>query len=349
MVKKILLLVIVGLAIGGIVLRNYLYGDATAFDKDSYTLYIKTNSTYSTVYSTLLQDEVLSHPSFFNWLAKKINYPNNVKAGKYIIKKNSSAISLLRMLKGGRQEAVNFTITKFRLPENLAAAIGRKFECDSVNVMRFLTHTDSLKKYGLDTNTVMTAILPNTYSFYWNTSPSKIFGRLFEEYKNFWNITRINQAKERGLTPTTAYILASIIEEETNALEEKDTIASVYLNRMAKNIKLGADPTVKFALRNFALKRIYSHHLEVFSPFNTYKVQGLPPGPICTPSTATINAVLQSPHTNYFFFVASSSFNGRHCFANNYADHMKLAKAYHKALDQRMEEKKEALENDLNK
>lgn len=348
MMKKIILALLVVAVIGGFMAWRYFYGAATAFNDKNYTLYIKTNSTYNDVYNTLVKDNVLKNPSAFSWLAGKMGYNTKVKAGKYNIKNGVGLYTLIGMLRTGDQEPINFTITKLRLPQNLASLVGKKFECDSTAFIRFLQNADSLKNYGLDSNTVMTAIIPNTYTFFWNNNPSKIFSRLFNESNSFWNKERIQKAKDVGLTPKEAYTLASIVEEETNANQEKDTIASVYLNRIKMGMPLGADPTVKFALRDFGLKRILNNHLQAVSPYNTYRVQGLPPGPICTPSATTIDAVLAAPKTDYVFFVASSEFNGRHRFAVNYTEHLKLARQYHEALDKRLREKK-AANDDLDK
>jgi UPF0755 protein len=161
--------------------------------------------------------------------------------------------------------------------------------------------------------------------------------KLFSEKKNYWNEERKKLAAERKLNETTAYILASIVEEETRDNEEKDTIASVYLNRYYKGMRLQADPTVKFALRDFGLKRIYEKHLAVESPYNTYRNAGLPPGPICTPSIQTLEAVLHAPSTNYLYFVAKSDFSGRHVFSETYEQHLRYAKEFQRALDKQQQ------------
>jgi UPF0755 protein len=163
---------------------------------------------------------------------------------------------------------------------------------------------------------------------------------LKSEATTFWEKNdRKGQAAELGLTPQQVYTIASIVEEETNKQDEKGNIASVYINRLNKGMPLGADPTVKFALKDFGLKRILYQHLQVASPYNTYRNQGLPPGPICTPSSKTIDAVLKAPKTDYLFFVAKSDFSGYHSFATNFADHIKLAKEYQRALDEYLEKK----------
>ena len=251
-----------------------------------------------------------------------------------------SLFEIARLLRNGRQTPVNLVITKLRTKEDLAGFIGKRFECDSLSIIQFLNNEDSLKIYDLDTSTAMTGVFPNTYEYFWNSTPSIIFKKLFAEKKEFWTDERKRLAEERGLTPTNAYILASIVEEETRAKNEKDTMASVYINRYKQGMRLQADPTVKFALRDFGLKRIYEKHLAVESPYNTYRNAGLPPGPICTPSQETLNAVLNSPFTKYLYFVAKSDFSGRHVFTETYEDHIKYAKEFQQAQDKQQQIKK---------
>jgi UPF0755 protein len=256
-----------------------------------------------------------------------------VKAGKYEIRKDMSLLNIVRMLHNGRQAPVRLVITKLRTRESLAALIGRKLECDSARTMHFFESNDSLASYGLDSNTFMTAVFPDTYTYFWNTSPGAVYGKMFGVYKAWWTPERRQRAQELGLNPAKAYILASIIEEETNKDEDKAKIASVYLNRLAKGMKLGADPTVKFALHDFELKRIYDKHLKTASPYNTYLNAGLPPGPICTPSQRTLEAVLAAPKTDYLYFVARPDFSGYSNFSTNFKDHMQFAHEFQKAQD----------------
>jgi UPF0755 protein len=318
------------------------FGPATAFDSQRYYLHIRTGATYQDVLDTLKKNQVISNPVIFNIIANRLDYPQKVKAGRYEIKKGMNAVNILRMLKNGQQDPVNLVITKLRTKEDFAAMVGKKFECDSASFIAFLNNTDSLKPYDLDSNTVMTAVLPNTYAYFWNTTPSKIFAKLHNSYESFWTTERLAKAAEHHLNPRTAYTLASIVEEETLKKDDKPKIASVYLNRIDKGMRLSADPTVKFALRDFGLKRVYEKHLAVESPYNTYKVMGLPPGPICTPSAQTIDAVITSPKTNYLYFVAKPSLDGYSNFAETYAEHLKYAKEYQQALDKLMQQKQTA-------
>ncbi|MFT3822712.1 MAG: endolytic transglycosylase MltG [Chitinophagaceae bacterium] len=334
MLKKLLLgfLVIIILAAAFIGWR--FFTSNTNFEQKAKYLYIRTgHATYAEVLQTIRDSAFLKNPGSFDVLAGRLDLASKLSPGKYEIKKGTSLFDLVRMLRNGRQVPVNLVITKLRTEEDLASLIGRKFECDSLSVADFLHNNDSLKEYGFDSNSVMTGIYPNTYTYFWNSTPGQVFKKLFAEYHKVWTPERKQQAQQHNLTPAQVYILASIVEEETVVQEDKGNIASVYLNRFHKGMRLQADPTVKFALKNFALRRIYEKHLAVESPYNTYRNAGLPPGPICTPSIATLDAVLQSPATNYLYFVAKSDFSGRHVFSETYEEHLKNAKEFQKALD----------------
>jgi UPF0755 protein len=310
-----------------------MLGPGTAFSGDSYYLSIRSGATYEEVLQQLEKDTVLRSPAVFNFVAGRASYSDNVKAGKYEIKAGMSVWSIVRMLHSGRQVPVKIVITKFRTPEGFSEAVGKKLECDSAAIAAFIHNQDSLRQFGVDSNTFLTIVVPNTYTYFWNTTTSGLFKKMYAAYKTWWTPSRVQAAEARGLTPVTATILASIVEEETNAQSDKGKIASVYLNRMAKGIKLGADPTIKYAMRDFELKRIYDQYLKIESPYNTYIHEGLPPGPICTPSEATLEAVLRSPTTDYLYFVAKPDFSGYSNFAATYKEHLEFAKEFHDAQD----------------
>ena len=305
----------------------------TIHNPQKHFLYIKTGSTYADVKDSLLKNKMISNDFWFDKIAKYADYPQKVKAGKYKVNNGTSIYHLVKMLRSGRQVPVNLVITKLRTREDLARKISNNFEIDSASVMDFLNNADVLQQFDVDTNTVMTDVIPNTYTYTWNTSMKNIFKKLYAEHQKFWNDERKAKAQRLDLTPEQVYTLASIVEEETNKNEDKGKIASVYINRLRKGMKLAADPTVKFGMRNFDLKRIYHKHLAFSSPYNTYLNAGLPPGPICTPSIKTIDAVLNSPQTDYLFFVARSDFSGYSDFASTYQQHQVFAKAYQQALD----------------
>ena len=330
--KKILLISLVCVLLVSLFIGWNVVGPSVSAPEEKY-FYIKTGDTYNDVRENLKQKNILSSSFFFNIIARQIKYDKNVKPGRYIIKNRSNLLSLIRMLKSGSQAEVRLVLNKLRTKEEFASKIAENFEADSLEAIRFLLSNDSLAPYHLDTNTVMTIIIPNSYLFWWNGSFNKIFSRLKKQHDYFWEGKRIEKAKALGFTPEQVYTIASIVEEETNKQTDKGKIASVYINRIRKGMKLEADPTVKYAMRDFGLKRILHGHLSYQSPYNTYQQTGLPPGPICTPSINTIDAVLDAPSTDYIFFVAKPDFKGYSNFASNYKEHMQFARAYQKALD----------------
>lgn len=338
MKKKIIYTILALILLGGAFIGYKIFGPTVNAPEKKY-FYISTGENYEGVIADLQDLKIITSEFWFNLVAKKLNYPKSVKAGRYEIKNGTSILTLVRMLRSGSQSPVKLVINKIRTKEDLAQKIASGFECDSLSFISLLNNTDSLKKYGLDTNTVMTAVIPDTYSILWNTSPAKIFKKLYTDQQKFWNNERTNKAAALNMTPKQVYTMASIIEEETNKEDDKGKIASVYINRIEKGMKLEADPTVKFAMKDFGLKRIYHKHLSYASAYNTYQQTGLPPGPICTPSSKTIDAVLNAPKTNYIFFVAKPDFNGYSNFAATYEEHLVYAKAYQNALDSLMKAK----------
>jgi UPF0755 protein len=338
MKKTIGFLFLAALLVGGFAAWN-IFGPHVAAPADKY-FYIKTGETYDEVISSLKDQKIVKGGFFFDKLIAQAKYKSNVKAGRYEIKDNSSIYGLIKMLKAGKQSPVRLVINKLRLKEDLASKIGKSFEVDSTEVIHYLHNLPLLVPYKIDSNTLMSFVIPNTYELNWNSSIEKIFNRLKSEQEKFWNADRLQKVKAKSLTPLQAYIIASIVEEETNKADDKPLVASVYTNRFIKGEKLQADPTIKFAKKDFLMTRILFVDLKFESPYNTYLHAGLPPGPICTPSTKSIDAVLDAPKTDYMFFVAKPDFKGYSNFAVTYAEHQVFAKAYQQALDSLIKSRK---------
>ena len=308
-----------------------VFGPSVTVPEEKF-LYIKTGETFGQVKEELISKNIVSSNRWFDWTAGALKF-NAVKAGKYEIKKDMSLFELIRVLKNGRQTPVKLVITKLRLKEDFARKLGQQFEFDSLAAIQFLTNNDSLKAFGVDSNTVIATVMPDTYSFYWNSNPKMVYQKLYDHWKKFWNDERKKKASNIQLSPIEVSTLASIVDEEVNLKTEKAKIASVYLNRLHKKMNMQACPTIKYALRDFALTRIYEKHLTVQSPYNTYINEGLPPGPVCTPQPETIDIVLNAPQTDYLYFVANSDFSGTHIYTTNYDDHLKFAKKFAEAQD----------------
>ncbi|WP_126246542.1 endolytic transglycosylase MltG [Chitinophaga rhizosphaerae] len=321
---------------GALVAAAYLLmGPNTRSFGDKKYFYIPTGSRYEDVLKGLQEQEIITSRATFNIVARQLGYPSRVKAGRYEIKKGMGNLEIVRILRSGRQSPVRLVINKLRLKDDFIRLVSNNLEADSTAMRAIMEDAVYLRQFGLDSTTVMCAVVPNTYEFYWNTSAAKVFEKIEGAYTDFWNETRRSKAAALNLTPVQVTVLASIVEEETNRHDEKPVIASVYLNRLRTGMKLGADPTVKFALKNFALRRIYNVHTEFDSPYNTYRYYGLPPGPICTPSAKSIDAVLTPAETDYLYFAARPDGSGYHSFAVTFKEHLDNARAYQKGLNAR--------------
>jgi UPF0755 protein len=297
-------------------------------------LYIPTGSNLDDVVAIIKAQHILNNTESFKWVASKMNF-KNIKPGKYKITKGLSNIELVRLLRSGKQEPIKLTFQNIRLKTDFAGYIGKNFEIDSLAFLNMLDSIDLVRQYGFDEETIFCMFIPNTYELYWNTSKEKFFERMQKEYVKFWNTERLAQAKAIGLSPVQVSILASIVDQEALLNREMIRIAGVYMNRLNRGIKLEADPTVIFANGDFTVKRVLYKLLQKDSPYNTYKYIGLPPGPICMPSVAAIDAVLHFEKHNYIYFCAKEDFSGLHNFASNVTEHQMNARKFQQALNNR--------------
>ncbi|MFN8416091.1 MAG: endolytic transglycosylase MltG [Cytophagaceae bacterium] len=306
-------------------------------NRKEFVLYIPKGATYKTVLDTLYKNEVLADKVSFSFISKLLGYQEAVKPGRYILPAKSTNMQVVRKLRSGNQDAVKLTFNSIRLKEDFADRVGSKFQFGSDSLWWVLNDPKVCAKYGMDTTTILCLFLPNTYEIYWDSSTDQFLERMQTEHSRFWNVARIEKAQKAGLTPIQATILASIVEAETNMNSEKATIAGVYINRLNINMPLQADPTVKYALRDFDIKRINHDLIEKAgsSPYNTYRVNGLPPGPINMPSVISIKAVLDYESHNYLFFVADKNKPGYHIFNEDYRAHVNQANKYRKNLNQK--------------
>ncbi len=302
-------------------------------NKEFEYIYIPTGSSFYDVKKILLDNNIISDINSFLWLAEKKNYKNHVYPGKYRINKNMNNNELINMLRSASQEPVNVIFNNIRTKSDLAGKISKQIEADSLEIIAILNNESYLAENSLNVENAMTLFIPNTYEFYWNTNASSFFKRMLSENNKFWITGRTDKLERINLTQTEVIILASIVEEETQKDDEKERLAGVYINRLNKGMRLQADPTVKFALGDFEMKRVLLAHLSYDSPYNTYKYKGLPPGPIRIPSIITIDAVLNYEQHNYLYFCAKDDFSGYHEFAKTLRQHNINAQKYQSALN----------------
>jgi len=313
-----------------------LYGYGLYYDRKvpNFTgemdLYVYPGMEPDGVCESILSSGIVKSPASLKRVFKDVK---TLKVGHYRIDTTCSSIYVSRMLHLGWQTPVNLTLSgAIRTPGVLARKIGSQMMVDSAAVVSFATCADSI---GLDPALLFTRIIPDSYQMLWTAPVKDIFARLFKERDAWWTAERVAAASAQGLTPEEVSTLASIVSGETNYEPEQPAIACVYLNRLNTGMKLQADPTVAYCF-DYEPRRILRWMLEVDSPYNTYKNYGLPPGPICCPPKSCLEAVLNPDRHNYLYFCADPSFNGSHRFAESYAEHLQNARAFQRALTERM-------------
>ena len=297
-------------------------------------IFIPTGADYDTLLALLGEEgEHITDLARFERVASLKGLSKSVRAGRYILKEGMSAKSVVGMFRGGMQSPVRLTFNNIRTLPQLAGRLAEQIEPDSVTLLAHLSSPEVAEKYGFKPEEMIGMFIPNTYEVWWNITPEGLTERMKKEYDNFWNEERVAKLVRTRLTQKEVSTLASIICEETRMTDEMPTMAGVYINRLRRGMLLQADPTVKFALGDFTIRRVLNRHLEVDSPYNTYKYAGLPPSPICMPSIKGIDAVLNYKESNYLYFCAKEDFSGYHNFARTLSEHNQNARRYANALN----------------
>lgn len=311
---------------------NKIFGGNVNSTEKQVEIFIPSNPTFEEVTSLLEYSAAIEDINSLVWLADFKNVKNSFKGGRYILKNGMNNNTILNMLVGGIQSPVKVTFNNIRTVEDLSGALSKRFEADSIEFISFFKNDSLIKKLGYNKETILAYILPNTYEMWWTTKPEEFIKRMQIEYDRFWNAERKKRAKEIGLSSYEVSILASIVDEETSKADERKTVAGLYMNRLNRGMRLEADPTIKYVLNDFTVRRILNRDLIIDSPYNTYKYAGLPPGPIRMPSTQAIDAVLYYENHNYLFMCAKEDFSGYHNFAKTLRQHNVNAAKYRRAL-----------------
>ncbi|MEO6903933.1 MAG: endolytic transglycosylase MltG [Bacteroidia bacterium] len=305
-------------------------------EKKSQIIYIPTGSNYENVVDTLKKNKLLKDPDSFYWVAKKKNYTNSVKPGKYRILANMNNNELVGLLRAGIQEPVEINFNGLHTVKEFMDRVGRRIEASPEQLYKMANDNQYTNKFGFNRENIQALFIPNTYQFYWNTSVDQFFNRMAKEYKLFWTADRKQKAKEMKFSQTDVVILASIVQaEQCCDNEEKRVIAGLYINRLNIGMPLQSDPTVIFAVGDFNIQRISYEQTRINSSYNTYINKGLPPGPIGFAQQSAIDAVLNYIPTNYVYMCAKDDLTGKHCFSKTFEQHQLNAKKYRNALDQR--------------
>ncbi|MDR0511390.1 MAG: endolytic transglycosylase MltG [Rikenellaceae bacterium] len=330
--RNIIIIVAVALVGSATASWQYLALARGAVDCDC-TVYLPTGGDTQLIFDSLRSSGAVRRMADVRTAAALLSLDNIYHPGAYRLTRGMSAIRVVRMFKRGAQTPVRVTFNNIRSFEALAAALGRQLEPDSTDFIAALRCDAMPAHYGFTPATFMAMFIPDTYQLYWNSGVRGTLDRMYREHGRFWNDERLNRLTRTGLTEVQASTLASIVYEETKKQSEMSVVAGVYINRLRIGMPLQADPTVKFAVGDFTLRRILNRHLAVESPYNTYKVAGLPPGPICMAPVQAIDAVLNYKEHNYLYFCARPDFSGQHNFSRTLAEHNRNSAIYYRFLN----------------
>ncbi len=324
------------LLIAGVGVWGYRLAWAPNFmPQETVYIYIGKDKSFTDLCRQLQDSADCSRIGSFKQLAGMLKYQANIRTGRYAVSPGMSNLQLLNDLRRGHQVATRLTFNNIRFKEDLAERLDEQLMLDKDELLSLLNDSGYCDSLGFTTETITSLFIPNTYEVYWNIPADKLMQRMKREYIAFWTDARLEKAKAIGLTPAEVATLASIVEEETAVSDEYPIVAGLYLNRLHRGIPLQADPTVKFAVGDFTLQRILFEHLEVNSPYNTYKHAGLPPGPLRIPTIKGMDSVLNYMKHNYLYMCAKEDFSGRHNFAATLAEHNRNANRYRAELNRR--------------
>lgn len=336
--KRLLVLIFsLFIVIGGVIGFNFynkIYKPNTV--KEGF-LYIPTSSDFKEVEE--LVRPYLKRVKPFSWVAKRKNYPNTIKPGKYFVSEGMNTNELVNLLRSGKQTTIKLAFNNQDNFEKLAGRISQQIESDSISLVTIFKDQNFITKAGFNNKTAIGMYIPNTYEFYWNTSAEEFRQKMLNEYNKFWNSTRLEKAKNLNLSKDDVMTLASIVQKETAFESERPLVAGLYLNRLRDRWPLQADPTIIFALKkekgnDFLIKRVLTQDLNIDSPYNTYTHIGLPPGPIAMPDISSIDAVLNPANHNYYYMCASVTNIGQHEFARTLSQHNRNAVKYQRWVSQ---------------
>lgn len=332
--KKVIYIIIFSLisigGVGGIYFYKIFYESNTLFNEEYVFVKIPTNST-----ENQLLDSIGKHVKDLSKFSKAANYKDyfsNIKPGRYKLENGFNNNQIINSLRSNNVP-IKITYNNIETFDQLIKRISERIEADSLSLSNVFYEEKFLNDLGLDSESVFSLFIPNTYEFFWNTSAIQFRERILKEFDRFWNDSRIEKSKKVNLNPIEVMTLASIVQKETPKVDERPTIAGVYLNRLERNMKLQADPTVVYTIKkrdgfDTKIRRVLYNDLRIKSPYNTYVYRGLPPAPIVTPDISAIEAVLNPQKHSFIYFVADVSNPGYHLFSRTNAEHNRKKRQY---------------------
>lgn len=335
--KKIIKPIFLGISFLALTSCNFFAGSKKMVKEDSY-LYIRTGAGFDEVMDSL-SGKIKDIEAFKKYALSK-DLGENLKPGKYKLNTSDSNNEIINRILSGTQEEVKLMIKNEPTIFHLASSVSKKIEADSAEIVQAIIDWGMKKDPHINAETVKIYFVPNTYNYFWPTTGEKFVEKMVKEFDKVWNEERQQKAEAMNFTPLQVYTLASIVQMEASKVDEQPKVAQAYLNRLAKDMRLEADPTSIYAYKlqngfHNKIQRVYSGHLATPSDYNTYRVKGLPPAPICLPNTTAVDAVLNPENHPFVYFCADPDRPGYHSFTNDYEEHKRNAEKYRNWLNQR--------------
>ncbi|TDG95285.1 endolytic transglycosylase MltG [Cardinium endosymbiont of Culicoides punctatus] len=333
--KSIKWLLLIASSLIGMLLYSVVYAANIVLDKSAHLLIVPRGCTLQQLRDMLKKEKCIKNEYSFLWTASLLNYKPQNTPGMYRLTPNMSNWKMIKMLRGGMQYPTKITFSNATNKEDLARKIVSSIGLEKEALLSLLNDAEYLSTYGFSPENILTMFIPDTYEVYWTISSKQLFLKMHAAYQHFWNTQRLSKTKTMGLSPIDISILASIVQSETNNLQEAAMIAGVYYNRLKRNMRIESCPTLMYILKQNQIdaKRVLQKDTWMESPYNCYRKKGLPPGPVGLPSPAMIDAVLHYVAHDYLFFCAKEDFSGLHYFSKNYKEHLSNTKKYKKVLN----------------
>ena len=288
------------------------------------TFVIEKGMSLNSLTNVLYEEGIIGNKSFFKYSVALRGLAGNIPTGTFAIEGNISNAKLIHTIFDEGPIRIKITLPEGLRSEKVLEKIENILETQN---RRLLTDSSFIEQFGIKATSLEGYLFPDTYYFFQGMMIEEVLTIMINQFWNNFNQTLIDRSNELELTIHEVVTLASMIEGEALFDSERKTISSVYHNRLRKNIKLQADPTIQYLFPD-GPKTLSTKHLTISSPYNTYIHYGLPPGPINNPGIKSIEAALYPEDTDYLYFVAKG--DGYHVFSTNQSDHLKAKREYKK-------------------
>lgn len=307
----------------------------TQFTQSTYDLEIPDSISLGQLYQELEAHQVIRNSLTFQLAILATGYAENISPGLFQIQKGWNNWSMVKHLRSTPRESIAVVIKPFQLRRNTLQSLCKPLDIKFTALRSWMENENYIRQWGnFNSENSYCILIPDTLLVYRDSRAKEVADRLFRNYLKFWTHDRLQKAASQGLSMQEAGVLASIIYAETKKVEEMPLIAGLYLNRLEREMRLQADPTVVFA-HGRPLNRVLKVHKNIQSDYNTYRVSGLPPGPVFSATCHAIDAVLNPADHDYLYFCARNDFSGYHQFSRTLDEHLQIARQYQKELNRR--------------